>query len=235
MTTTTAGRGRRRRFGPSGRAVGLGGRVLGAAGRAVGLIGPAGLTISLVGCGTGGLFKPPDAAGTTSGAPATAVQQHLPDAVGKGLKYAVDAAKEAGFAHFTTHDSSGRMRAQVIYTDWKVCFQTPGPGMLPTTTRVDYGVVKLAESCSAADQGLVTVTAGAVMPDLRGRSTRYAYDVLGSNASVSHKTRSGGDAHVLIDSNWEVCDQTPAPGQPYAGAPVTLVVAKYADGGCQKA
>lgn len=221
MTTMTVRRGRRRRFGPAGRAVGL-----------------VGLTISLLGCGTGNLFKPPDTVGATSGAPTaptTAVQQQLPDTVGKGLKYAVDAAKEAGFARFTTHDSSGRMRAQVMYTDWKVCFQTPGPGMLPTTTRVDYGVVKLAESCSAADQGLVTVTAGAVMPDLRGRSARYAYDVLGSNASISYKTRNGSDAHVLIDSNWEVCDQTPAPGQPYGGVPVSLVVAKYTDDGCRKA
>jgi hypothetical protein len=218
MTTITVRHRHRRRLGPAGRAVGL-----------------VGLTISLLGCSTGGLFRPPETVGTTPGAPTTAVQQQLPDAVGKGLKYAVDAAKQAGFARFTTHDSSGRMRAQVIYTDWKVCFQTPGPGMLPTTTRVDYGVVKLAESCSAADQGLVTVTAGAVMPDLRGRSARYSYDVLGSNASISHKTRSGGDAHVLIDSNWEVCDQTPAPGQPYGGVPVTLVVAKYADGGCRKA
>jgi hypothetical protein len=146
----------------------------------------------------------------------------------------VDAAQAAGFSQVTTHDVSGRMRAQVLYNDWKVCLQTPGSGNRPASTRVDIGVVKLAESCPATDLGLVTVTAGAVMPELRGRSARYAYDVLGSSASVSYQNRSGGVARVLVDSNWEVCEQTPAPGQPYNGVPVTLVVAKYTDGGCAK-
>jgi hypothetical protein len=215
--TVRAGRGRLRMLDLAGLTVGLGG-----------------LAIGLTGCDTGSLFRSPDTAGTTSGSRTTSVQQQLPAGVGKGLKYAVDLARAAGFTQYVTHDASGRMRAQIIYTDWKVCFQTPDPGVLPTTTRVDFGVVKLAESCPAADQGLVTVTAGAVMPDLRRRSTRYAHDVLGGDASISYKTRSGGDAHVLIDSNWEVCDQTPAPGRPYGGVPVTLVVTKYIDGGCQE-
>lgn len=189
----------------------------------------------LAGCSTGELFGPPAGSTTTSSGTATApARQLLPDGVGKGLKYAVDAVRTAGFAQFSTHDASGRMRAQVIYTDWKVCFQTPGAGLHPTPARIDFGVVKLNESCPATDQGLVTVTAGAVMPDLRGRSARYAFDVMGSNASISYKTRAGADAVVLVDSNWEVCEQTPAPGQPYNGVPVTLIVAKYGDGGCAK-
>jgi hypothetical protein len=156
----------------------------------------------------------------------------LPDGVGKGLKYAHDAARKAGFTHLNTHDSSGRMRAQVRYTEWKVCFLTPRPGTIPTSATIDYGVVKLNETCPATDLGLVTVTAGARMPDLRGRSARYARDVMGRNASISYRTPTGKTARVLVDSNWEVCKQTPAPGQPYAGVPVTLVVIQYSDGGC---
>jgi hypothetical protein len=192
-------------------------------------------TAALAGCSTGGLFGSPATYPTTSsGTAATAAMHQLPDEIGKGLKYAVDAVQAAGFAKFSTHDSSGRMRAQVLYTDWKVCFQTPGAGQQPTSTRVDFGVVKLDESCSGADQGLITATAGAVMPDLRGRSARYASDILGRSAGISYKTRAGADAIVLVDSNWEVCEQTPAPGRPYNGVPVTLVVAKYSDGGCAK-
>ncbi len=156
----------------------------------------------------------------------------MPNELGKGLSYAVGAVQSAGFTHFSTHDASGRQRAQVLYTNWKVCFQTPGSGRLPISTRVDFGVVRLAESCPAVDRGLITATAGAVMPDLRGRSVRYAIDVLGERASISFKTLGGGTAYVLIDSNWEVCRQAPGPGRPYNGVPVTLVVAKYADGGC---
>jgi hypothetical protein len=193
----------------------------------------------LVGCGSGGLStpntsRPTGAAEPSSSGSATTPGRLLPDERGKGLSYAVGVIQSAGFAHFSTHDASGRARAQVLYQNWKVCFQTPASGRHPTTTRVDLGVVPLAESCPAADRGLITATAGSVMPDLRGRSVRYADDVLGERASVSFKHLNGSTAYVLIDSNWEVCKQTPAPGRPYAGVPVTLVVAKYASGGCPK-
>jgi hypothetical protein len=192
---------------------------------------------ALTGCSTGGLF-PSGSSGTSTGSGATTsgstVARQLPGGVGKGLKFAVDAADKAGFRTFSTHDSSGRMRAQVLYTDWQVCFQTPSGGEHPTSTKVDFGVVKVGESCPAADQGLITTKAGATMPDLRGRSARYASDVLGGNASVRYVKKSGSDAYVLVDSNWEICEQTPAPGEPYAGVPVKLVVAKYSDGGCSK-
>ena len=189
--------------------------------------------LTLAGCSSGGLFgsassssSAPSATSTTTGT------RQLPDGVGKVLSVAFDAAQKAGLTDLTTHDASGRMRAQVLYTDWKVCFMTPRPGTVPSSSRVDFGVVKLDENCPASDQGLVTATAGATMPDLRGRSARYADDVLGNRAGISFKTRSGGNALVLVDSNWQVCDQTPKPGQPYGGVPVTLVVVKYSDGGC---
>ena len=194
----------------------------------------AACAVAVAGCSGGSLFGAGSSGGTASSSTSAsaAASGQLPDGVGKGLQYAVDAANKAGFQHLSTHDASGRMRAQLLYTDWKVCFMTPGAGPQPTSTRIDFGVVKLQEACPTADRGLVTVTAGATMPDLRGRSARYASDVLGGSAGISFKTRSGGNALVLVDTNWQVCDQTPAPGQPYNGVPVTLVVAKYSDGGC---
>lgn len=192
---------------------------------------------SLAGCNPddAGSSGTTSSSGTGTGSPSAAPVKTLPDGVGKGLKYAYDAAQQAGFTHLRTHDSSGRMRTQVLYTDWKVCFMAPGPGPVPTSTMIDYGVVKLNETCPASDRGLVTVTAGATMPDLRGHSARYARDVLGSNASISYRTPKGQSARVIVDSNWEICEQTPAPGEPYAGVPVTLVVVQYSDGGCASA
>jgi hypothetical protein len=168
----------------------------------------------------------------TSGSPTVVQTKQLPDERGKGLKDAVDAVQAAGFTRYSAHDASGRMRVPVLYTDWKVCLQTPPPGTHPISTRVEIGVVKQAESCPATDQGQVTATAGAVMPDLRGRSVRYTHDVLGLTARISYKTLTGATAYVLADSEWQACAQTPAPGQPYNRVPVTLVVAKYSDGGC---
>jgi hypothetical protein len=190
--------------------------------------------LTLGGCSSGGLFGSPSGTSSAPSSARTTGARQLPDGVGKVLSVAFDAAQGAGLAHLTTHDASGRMRAQVLYTDWRVCFMTPGPGTVPSSSRVDFGVVKLAESCPASDQGLVTATAGATMPDLHGRSARYAHDVLGNRAGISYQTRSGGNAPVLVDSNWQVCDQTPKPGQPYGGVPVSLVVAKYSEGGCPK-
>ncbi len=169
--------------------------------------------------------------GATTG-PTPAVPLTLPDVVGKGLQSAVDQVQAAGFTHFGTHDASGRLRAQILYRDWKVCFQSPAAGGRPPSVQVDLAVVKLAETCPAHDEGVVTATAGAVMPDLRGRSARYADEVLGPHASISFRTLTGGTAIVLVDSNWQVCSQAPAPGSPYGGVPATLTVAKYSDGGC---
>lgn len=236
------------RSGPTTRRSGRRRRARGAAVPTVIFLGVAGVA----GCSTNGLFgsaapssnggaatpgaATPGAATPGAATPASsAPSQALPALIGKGLQYAVDQARSAGFTDLVTHDVSGRVRTQLLFRDWKVCFQNPPAGVHPTSVRVDFGVVKLAETCPPADQGLPTLTAGALMPDLRRRSARFAAEVLGSNASISYKKPSGGDALVLVDSNWQVCDQSPAPGQPYAGVPVTLTVVKYSDGGCPAA
>jgi len=47
----------------------------------------------------------------------------------------------------TSHDALGTDRMQVLDRNWKVCSQTPAAGAHSTDTTIDFGTVKLEESC----------------------------------------------------------------------------------------
>jgi hypothetical protein len=154
----------------------------------------------------------------------------LPNLVGRGLQYAQDAAQAAGFFNLASHDALGRGRHQILDRDWKVCFQSPAPGVIQTDSTVDFGVVKLDENCPGADQvGAEPGPVGTSMPNLIGKSAAVAERSLGSNASISFKDATGAGRSVLIASNWKICAQDPAPGKPYGGVPVTLTVVKFTE------
>lgn len=150
--------------------------------------------------------------------------------MGRGLQNAQDTAQAAGFDALTSHDSLGRGRHQIADRDWKVCFQEPAPGQVPTTTTVDLGAVKLQESCPATDQaGAQPGPAGASMPDLLGKSVAVADQSLGGDASIIFTDATGRGRRVLVPSNWQICAQDPGPGEPYNGVPVTLTVVKFSE------
>lgn len=75
----------------------------------------------------------------------------MPNLVGTGLQEAQDAIQElTGFAIAitTSHDATGADRMQVSDRNWKVCTQNVAPGATITReTRIDFGAVKLEESC----------------------------------------------------------------------------------------
>jgi hypothetical protein len=75
----------------------------------------------------------------------------MPNLVGAGLQEAQDAIQELtgfGIAVTTSHDATGANRMQVADRNWKVCTQNIPPGATITReTRIDFGVVKLEESC----------------------------------------------------------------------------------------
>ncbi|MBM7786389.1 hypothetical protein [Tenggerimyces flavus] len=171
-----------------------------------------------------GTSKPP--APTTSSSRA-----ELPDLVGKGLQFAQDTAQAAGFVTLTSHDASGRERLQVSDRNWKVCFQSPPPGSADPKATVDFGVVRLEETCPAKDAppSSRAPSAPAAMPSLVGKSLRVAEEALGANASATVRDASGKDRAVLVSTNWQVCAQDPAPGAAYDGVPVTLDVVKYGE------
>jgi hypothetical protein len=167
--------------------------------------------------------EPTEASATSTG--------QLPQVVGKGLQYAQDTAQAAGFYSLTSHDSSGRGRLQVLDRAWKVCFQTPSPGAANTSDIVDFGVVKLDETCPTNDVTPAAAAADApdTMPSVVGKSVRVAEDLLGSNASITIHDATGQERAVLLTSNWQVCDQHPAAGEPFAGIPVDLQAVKYGE------
>ncbi|MYS95639.1 MULTISPECIES: PASTA domain-containing protein [Streptomyces] len=190
---------------------------------------------SLSACGGNGTptdDEPTRTPDTTTSAPAdkptpTPESASLPDMIGKGLQSAQDQAQDAGFYNLTSHDALGRGREQFDDRNWKVCFQAPDPGQHPTNSKVDFATVKLEETCPATDQGTQTETAGASMPDFKGKSVKVAREALPSNASIVVNDASGEGRVIVIESNWKVCSQEPAAGTKLEGQPVTLNAVKF--------
>ncbi|MFF3016616.1 PASTA domain-containing protein [Streptomyces sp. NPDC057939] len=155
----------------------------------------------------------------------------LPDFVGKGLQTAQDEAQAAGFVLLKSHDSLGRQRLQALDRNWKVCAQTPAAGAnVDTSTTIDFGTVKLEETCPAADAP-APKPAGGTMPDFVGKGMKAARTALPTNASITVKDASSQGRVVLQESNWKVCTQNPAAGAALTGQPVAFTVVK-ADESC---
>ncbi|MFF8942325.1 hypothetical protein ACF1A5_08605 [Streptomyces sp. NPDC014864] len=153
----------------------------------------------------------------------------LPNFVGMGLQSAQDTAQKAGFYNLTSHDSLGRDRMQILDRDWKVCTQTPKAGTTASTeAQLDFGAVKLDETCPAHDQTAPSA-AGGSMPDFHGKSVKAARGALDSGTSITVNDATGADRLVLIESNWQVCSQQPAAGAKLNGQPVTLNAVKYGE------
>ncbi|MFF4368342.1 hypothetical protein [Streptomyces sp. NPDC001594] len=164
--------------------------------------------------------------GSSSSAPGSAAKTAtLPDLVGKGLQTAQDEAQAAGFYALKSHDALGRDRLQALDRNWKVCSQTPaGGGSVSTGTTVDFGAVKLEETCPASDAP-APKPAGDTMPDFVGQGMKAVRAALPGNASITVKDAVQGRM-VLQESNWKVCTQDPKAGAPLNGRPVSFTVAK---------
>lgn len=107
--------------------------------------GLVGAVLVLVSACTGGAGGNP---GTTTG---RAGEWTMPDLVGSTLQDAQDRMQDltGGAVYFTdSHDLSGRDRHQVSDRNWQVCTQNVAAGdRLDAGSRVDFGVVKLDETC----------------------------------------------------------------------------------------
>lgn len=172
-------------------------------------------------------------AGQSPGPAATSAARQVPDLVGKGLQTAEDDAQAAGFSNLTSHDATGRARLQILDRDWKVCFQAPAPGStISTRSEISFGVVKLDETCPAADRGtqsLPPIAEGQPMPDLTGKSLRVAAALLPPSTGITVKDVSGRHRLIVIPANWKVCSQSPRPGAQFNGQPVTFGVVKFGE------
>ncbi|MFS4108763.1 hypothetical protein [Streptomyces sp. PD-S100-1] len=163
------------------------------------------------------------------GKPSGAASKAVRDFVGMGLQSAQDAAQADGFYALKSHDALGRGRMQALDRNWKVCSQNVAAGTsVPTDTTLDFGSVKLEETCPAQDEKEPTA-AGGKMPDFKGKSMKAARAALDSGTSITVKDASAEDRWVLVESNWQVCTQTPAAGAALNGRPVTFTVVKFGE------
>jgi len=160
---------------------------------------------------------------------AAAKKEKVRNFVGMGLQSAQDAAQADGFYSLKSHDALGRDRMQAFDRNWKVCSQNVGAGKtVSTDTTLDFGAVKLEESCPAKDEKEPAVEGGK-MPNFKGKSVKAARAALDSGTSITVKDASADDRWVLVESNWQVCTQTPAAGTPLNGQPVALTAVKFGE------
>lgn len=147
--------------------------------------------------------------------------------VGMGLQSAQDTAQKEGFYALTSHDALGRGRMQAFDRNWKVCSQNVAAGKtVSTDISLDFGAVKLEETCPAKDEKPL-VAEGGKLPDFKGKSVKSARAALDASTSFTVKDASAEDRWVLIESNWKVCTQTPKAGTALNGQPVSVTAVKF--------
>ncbi|MFY4722645.1 PASTA domain-containing protein [Streptomyces sp. LaBMicrA B280] len=179
--------------------------------------------------GGGNSSTAPGGSATKGGTSANAAPRAVRNFVGMGLQSAQDAAQADGFFSLTSHDALGRDRMQALDRNWKVCSQNVAAGRsVPPRTTLDFGAVKLAESCPGTDRKAPSVRGGK-MPDFRGKSVKAARAALASGTSLTVKDASTDGRWVLVESNWQVCAQTPAAGSALRGQPVTFTAVKFGE------
>ncbi|MFI1166550.1 PASTA domain-containing protein [Streptomyces sp. NPDC020801] len=194
------------------------------------------ITATIAVLGTSTACQPTKTNGGTSSSTAStgsnnkpSSKKAVPNFVGMGLQSAQDAAQKAGFYNLKSHDSLGRDRMQILDRDWKVCSQNvKADTQADTSTKLDFGAVKLDETCPAKDQAPPSA-AGGTMPDFRGKSVKAARDALDFGTSITVNDASGAGRMVLVESNWQVCSQKPAAGTKVNGQPVTLNAVKFGE------
>ncbi|WP_411079148.1 PASTA domain-containing protein [Streptomyces sp. cmx-18-6] len=191
--------------------------------------------VALVGCGPDATEPAPATPAVTeptTEAPSAAASKEeveskaVPNFVGMGLQSAQDTAQKEGFYALKSHDSAGRGRMQALDRNWKVCSQNVAAGKtVPVDTVLDFGTVKLEEECPASDEK-APEAAGEKMPNFVGKSVKVARDALDSNTSIT-VTDQAQDRMVFMESNWQVCAQTPSPGATLNGQPVEFTAVKF--------
>lgn len=192
----------------------------------------AALALPLAACG--GSSKPAAetaATAETSQAPTTLSGTDAASYVGRNLQAALDDAQAAGVQRVTSHDANGRGRTQILNLDWQVCNQTPATGTTSSPASLDFGVVKTNETCPTSDQsGPLSVTGeSSPLPNLVGKSLKIARASLPAGSTIDERDASGRDRLIIVESNWQVCRQSPSAGTPYRGQPVSLGAVKFGE------
>jgi PASTA domain len=139
-------------------------------------------------------------------------------------------------------------RAQFDTSTWYVLGQCPKKGELaPAGSRVGVGVLKVDEvpvgqmrvnaiagaydvaSCLPSEDTSAPALKTAVMPNVVCKSLQDAQDTI-QRAGVKFSRSEDGSGQgrsQLIDSNWQVVRQSPAPGTPFGEGDAVLTAVKY--------
>jgi beta-lactam-binding protein with PASTA domain len=153
----------------------------------------------------------------------------VPNFIGMGLQSAQDKAQELGFYGLDSHDALGRDRMQAFDRNWKVCSQSVAAGTtVSTETTLDFGAVKLEETCPSTDEKAPS-SAGGKMPNFAGKSVKAARAALDPSTSIAVTDATGDSRMILVESNWQVCTQDPAPDTALSGQPVEFTAVKYGE------
>jgi beta-lactam-binding protein with PASTA domain len=173
---------------------------------------------------------------------------YVPKVVGERLDVAKSDLEHAGLSEDDIEVVGGGTFGVIDESNWTVCEQRPGPGQAMTeSARVIVDRVCTAESDASASpttapvQTTVPVTAvpveasstasGGVMPDVYCMNLQDAQDEIQRNGvffSRSHDA-TGQDRMQLVDSNWIVVGQSPAPGAHNSEFEAVLEVVKYGE------
>lgn len=191
--------------------------------------------VTLIGCDPATTSQQPAATTPSITAPETAPstkddkpveRKAVANFVSMGLQSAQAKAQADGFFSLKSHDSAGRHRPPAFDRNWKVCSQNYAPGKtVPVDTELDFGTVKLEEACPAKDQKEPEVEGGK-MPNLAGKSVKAARAALDSRTSITVNDATG-DRTVILESNWQICTQSPSPGAALGGQPVEITAVRY--------
>ena len=141
----------------------------------------------------------------------------VPDVVGRSLDVARRFIENAGYE---VEVIGGGLFGVVVESNWTVCSQRPTAGtssddpVVVTVDRVCPGAASGETGSGATETGSVPDGGTFVMPELVGMNLQDAQDRLQSLGSyvLDQEDASGLGRIQILDSNWVVCRQSPAPG-----------------------
>jgi beta-lactam-binding protein with PASTA domain len=139
----------------------------------------------------------------------------VPDVQCMDLQLAEDKAEAAGYTHLSSEDASGQGRHQWYDRNWVVISQTPAPG-----TKAAPGTQLVFRVLAYGDRGAPPVpnrTRPGPLPKLMCFDLQEAEDTLQSAGftRMTSEDATGRGRHSIIDRDWTVTGQAPAPGGNY--------------------
>lgn len=145
------------------------------------------------------------------------------------LQLAQDKSQAAGFYDLGSEDMTGQARTQVVDRDWVVVSQSPAAG-----TKADAGTRLVFTVLPYGDPGAPAIpdrSQPGRLPKLACFDLQEAQDTLQSAgfAVMTSEDATGQGRSQLVDRNWTVTSQTPAPGGTHAKS-TTVVLKAVKDG-----